>query len=105
MDKFISPNQPAFLMGRLLVKGVMGVTEVVDMAKRTKRACLILKVDFDKVYGSVSWNFLIFCIICLLDLGLVRCGVLRLFLEGSRWPLAPSSFLISLLLVSYLCLC
>jgi len=31
---------------------------VVDLAKRSKRECLILKVDFEKAYDSVDWGFL-----------------------------------------------
>jgi hypothetical protein len=31
---------------------------VVDYAKRAKKNCLILKVDFEKAYDSVNWKFL-----------------------------------------------
>jgi hypothetical protein len=34
------------------------VNEVVDMAKRSGRSCLIFKVDFEKAYDSVEWSFL-----------------------------------------------
>jgi len=34
------------------------VHEVVDLAKKSKRECLILKVDFEKAYDSVDWGFL-----------------------------------------------
>jgi len=34
------------------------VNEVVDLAKRSNRECLILKVDFEKAYDSVNWGFL-----------------------------------------------
>jgi hypothetical protein len=36
----------------------MIVNEVVDMAKKSGKDCLILKVDFEKAYDSVDWNFL-----------------------------------------------
>lgn len=58
MDKLISHNQRTFLKGEILVDGVMGVNEMVDLAKRTKRICLFLKVDFEEAYDLVSWNFL-----------------------------------------------
>ncbi|WJX38360.1 hypothetical protein P8452_26031 [Trifolium repens] len=58
MEKLISKNQSAFIKGRQLVDGVLTVSEVVDLAKRAKRKCLIFKVDFEKAYDSVNWNFL-----------------------------------------------
>ncbi|MCI35870.1 RNA-directed DNA polymerase (Reverse transcriptase), partial [Trifolium medium] len=58
MGKLISPNQSAFVKGRLLVDGVLTVNEVVDLAKRAKQDCLIFKVDFEKAYDSVNWKFL-----------------------------------------------
>jgi hypothetical protein len=36
----------------------MVVNEVVDMAKKSSKDCLILKVDFEKAYDSVDWSFL-----------------------------------------------
>jgi len=54
----ISVSQSAFLKARHLVDGVLIVNEVVDLAKREKRECLILKVDFEKAYDSVDWGFL-----------------------------------------------
>ena len=58
MNSIISGSQSAFLKGRHLVDGVLVVNEVVDLAKQTKRECLILKVDFEKAYDSVDWGFL-----------------------------------------------
>ncbi|MCI07449.1 LINE-1 reverse transcriptase like, partial [Trifolium medium] len=58
MNSIISKNQSAFLKGRNLADGVVIVNEVVDMAKRAKKECLIFKVDFEKAYDSVSWSFL-----------------------------------------------
>ncbi|MCH99250.1 RNA-directed DNA polymerase (Reverse transcriptase), partial [Trifolium medium] len=58
MDSVIASNQSAFLKGRNLVDGVLVVNEVVDLAKRTGKECLIFKVDFEKAYDSVDWGFL-----------------------------------------------
>jgi len=54
MDSIISPNQPTFLKERLPVDGDVVVNEVVDLVKKTKKDCLILKIDFEKAYDSVS---------------------------------------------------
>lgn len=53
MNSIISESQSAFLKGRHLVDGVL----VVDLAKKSKRECLILKVDFEMAYDSVDWSF------------------------------------------------
>jgi len=66
MNPIISLSQSAFLKGRHLVEGVLIVNEVVDLAKRKKKECLIFKVDFEKAYDSVDWGFL--------EYMLKRCG-------------------------------
>jgi hypothetical protein len=58
MNSVISKAQSAFLKGRHLEDGVLVVNEVVEVARLRKRECLILKVDFEKAYDSVEWNFL-----------------------------------------------
>jgi hypothetical protein len=76
MGKLISRNQSAFIKGRLLVDGVLTINEVVDYAKRAKKKCLILKVDFEKAYDSVNWKFL--------EYMLRRFGFTKNGLNGSR---------------------
>jgi hypothetical protein len=76
MGKLISRNQSAFIEGRLLVDGVLTINEVVDYAKRAKKKCLILKVDFEKAYDSVNWKFL--------EYMLRRFGFTKNGLNGSR---------------------
>lgn len=34
------------------------MSELVDLVKKSKKSCLIFKVDFEKAYNSVSWSFL-----------------------------------------------
>jgi hypothetical protein len=58
MDKLISFNQSAFIKGRQLVDGVVAVNEIIDVARKSRKECLIFKVDFEKAYDSVSWSFL-----------------------------------------------
>ncbi|KAK2369529.1 hypothetical protein QL285_082658 [Trifolium repens] len=58
MDSLVATTQSAFIKGRNLVDGVMVINEVIDLAKKSGRACIILKVDFEKAYESVEWSFL-----------------------------------------------
>jgi len=58
MNNLISTNQSVFVKGRRLVDGVVAVNEVIDVARKSKKECLIFKVDFEKACDSISWNFL-----------------------------------------------
>jgi len=54
----ISTSQSTFLKGRNHVDGVMVINELVDLAKKLRKECLIFKVDFEQVYDFVDWDFL-----------------------------------------------
>jgi hypothetical protein len=54
MHSIVATTQSAFLKGRLLVDGVVVINEVVDLAKKSGKDCLIFKVDFEKAYDSVD---------------------------------------------------
>lgn len=38
--------------------GVVFVNEVIDLIKKARKHYLIFKVDFEKLYDSMSWEFL-----------------------------------------------
>ncbi|GKV51294.1 hypothetical protein SLEP1_g57962 [Rubroshorea leprosula] len=58
MDNIISENQSAFVGKRRIVDGILVLNEIVDEIKRRKSDSFILKVDFEKAYDCVNWNFL-----------------------------------------------
>ena len=59
MNSFIAPNQSSFVGSWNLLDGVVVVAkETLDFGKRNKIPSLLLKVDFEKTYGSVNWAFL-----------------------------------------------
>ncbi|CAL5191793.1 unnamed protein product [Lathyrus oleraceus] len=60
IGKLVSPFQTAFIEGRQLFDGVVVLNEILDFAKRKRRKCMVLKVDFEKAYDCVSWGFLKF---------------------------------------------
>ena len=43
-----------------MLHGVLIANEVVEEARRSKRSCLVFKVDFEKAYDYVSWKFLFY---------------------------------------------
>ncbi|KHN16318.1 Transposon TX1 putative 149 kDa protein, partial [Glycine soja] len=48
MNHLIDERQSAFVKGRQLLHGVLIANEVVEEARRSKRPCLLFKVDFEK---------------------------------------------------------
>lgn len=58
----IDKRQIAFLEGRNLLLGVLVANELVDKARRREKKCLVFKVDYEKAYVSVSWDFLLYII-------------------------------------------
>ncbi|KAJ9560860.1 hypothetical protein OSB04_006020 [Centaurea solstitialis] len=59
MDKLISSNQSAFLKNRQIVDSVLIANEIVHHAKKKGLKMLLFKVDFEKAFDSVNWDFLI----------------------------------------------
>jgi hypothetical protein len=58
MGKLISSVQSAYLPKRQILDGVLVINELIDLAKRRKDKCLLFKVDFERAYDTVNWNFL-----------------------------------------------
>ena len=60
MPFIIHERQSAFIEGRYMLHSVMIANEVVDEAKRCHKSCFVFKVDYEKAYDSVSWEFLFY---------------------------------------------
>ncbi|XP_058779060.1 uncharacterized protein LOC131653017 [Vicia villosa] len=58
LNSVVSHCQSAFVPGRQLLDGVLVANEAVDFARKEGGSCLLFKVDFEKAYDKVSWNFL-----------------------------------------------
>ncbi|MCH80186.1 LINE-1 reverse transcriptase like, partial [Trifolium medium] len=58
LGKVISKVQSAFLPNRQILDGVLVVNELLDLAKRRKDKCMFFKIDFERAYDTVNWNFL-----------------------------------------------
>jgi len=56
----IDERQSAFIGGKHLLHSVIIANEVVEEAKRSQKSCMVFKVDYEKAYDLVSWEFLIY---------------------------------------------
>jgi len=53
-------SQSDFLSNRGLLDNVLVVNEVLEDLKIRRKNEVIMKLDFEKVYDSVSWEFLFY---------------------------------------------
>jgi len=60
IGKVVDGTQSAFLSNRGLLDSVLVVNEVIDELKRRKKSGVVVKLDFEKAYDSVSWEFLFY---------------------------------------------
>ncbi|GJU94132.1 putative RNA-directed DNA polymerase, eukaryota, reverse transcriptase zinc-binding domain protein [Tanacetum coccineum] len=54
----ISPEQSAFINGRNILDGPLIINEVMDWYRKRKKDLMIFKVDFEKAFDSLRWDFL-----------------------------------------------
>lgn len=54
IGNLVSSNQTASVPGRNIADGVVFINDALDLAKREKRYCVVLKVDFEKANDCVS---------------------------------------------------
>lgn len=58
LNKIIHPNQSVFIPGRRIVDNVFLVHELVKGHHLNKGGCCTIKVDIQKTYDSISWDFI-----------------------------------------------
>ena len=54
----VGAEKSAFIKDRQILDGPLMVNELVQWFKKRKKKLMILKIDFEKVYDSLSWEFL-----------------------------------------------
>jgi hypothetical protein len=57
-EKLILQTQTALMKGRNIMTGIMALHEVMHETKKTGKTGIILKLDFEKAYDKVCWDFL-----------------------------------------------
>jgi retron-type reverse transcriptase len=57
-DKLLAPNQIAFVRGRYILQSVVSAHEILHDSIKSKEKGLVLKLDYEKSYDTVDWQFL-----------------------------------------------
>ena len=58
LDKVVYVDQNAFARGRQILDVLLIANEVIDFWHKRKEKGLICKLDIEKTYDSINWNFL-----------------------------------------------
>jgi hypothetical protein len=58
ITKVISNYQYGFIKGRYIMDGVVSLNEILHEVNKKKQSGVILKIDFEKAYDKVNWQFL-----------------------------------------------
>ena len=62
LPNIIHPDQKGFVAGRYIGEVIRTTYDVMHFAKENNLAGLLLTVDFEKAYDSISFNFIIKCL-------------------------------------------
>ena len=57
LPRIISPFQGAFVVGRQILDGVLIANELVDFRKKSKKEGVLLRINLEKAYDHVEWDF------------------------------------------------
>lgn len=60
MPEIMSREQGAFLQGRTMIDGVLCVNECIDAHIREGKPGVLCKLDLEKAYDHVNWEFLMY---------------------------------------------
>ena len=83
----LSPTQSAFVKGCFILDGVLCLHEIIHDIHKSGSKAVILKLDFEKAYDSVSWGFLKQVLLAKgFDSGMVH-RIMQLVMGGAILPL------------------
>lgn len=57
-NRLVASNQTAFIKSRYILESVVAAHEIIHDIHRKKESGVVLKLDYEKAYDTVSWNFL-----------------------------------------------
>ena len=57
LDKLISEEQKGFIAGRFIAENLRTIYDILFETKNQELPALILSINFEKAFDTVSWNF------------------------------------------------
>jgi uncharacterized protein YbcI len=54
--KIINKNQFGFIKGRYIGDNIRSLLEVIDLAEEESLSCIVLSIDFEKAFDTISWK-------------------------------------------------
>ena len=55
--KIINKSQSGFIKGRYIGDNIRSLLEVIDLAEEENLSCIVLSIDFEKAFDTISWKF------------------------------------------------
>ncbi|XP_071713654.1 uncharacterized protein [Rutidosis leptorrhynchoides] len=65
IPSLVGPEQSAFLKGRFILDGALIVNECIDFLRSSRKKGIIFKVDFEKAFDCINWEFLLEVMRCM----------------------------------------
>jgi hypothetical protein len=59
IDRLVDSNQTAFIKGWFILESVVTPHEVVHSVHQSRKQGVVLKLDYEKAYDKVCWEFLL----------------------------------------------
>ena len=55
--KIINKSHSGFIKGRYIGDNIRSLLEVIDLAEEENLSCIVLSIDFEKAFDTISWKF------------------------------------------------
>lgn len=82
-ESVVSIELPTFVKNRQILDGPLMVNELMAWFKKKKKQMMILNIDFEKAYDSISWNYLD-QVMRLMNFPPIWCECIRACLHSAR---------------------
>ena len=88
MNNLMNSTQNAFAEGRQILDASLIANEVIDSMLKKKEKGVLYKLDIEKAYDQINWNFL--------TTVLIKMGFKEKWLGWMKWCISTASFSVML---------
>ena len=83
LNPLIDDSQAAFIKDRLICDNIICAHEVLHQVRASKKKGILLKLDFEKAFDNVNWDFLLEVLVAR-DFGALFINWIRDILQTGR---------------------